>query len=120
MIDYNDIALNLIKKDAREQKRLQQRIRYAHEEIKNLLAHFLEIDPDLQKVILFGSLAKGAVKSLRFDIDLAIRCTDDKFFSLVATALDSDFKVDIVDLNAVDNVFRAFILKDGIILYEKC
>ncbi len=119
MTNYDEIARNLIKKDARAQKRLQQRIDDAQEEIKNLLAHFLEIDPDLQQVILFGSLAKGTVTSPGFDIDLAIRCTGDKYFSLVGAALDSDFKVDLLDLDAVDDVFRTFILKDGIVLYEK-
>ena len=118
-IDYDKIARNLIKKDAGEQKLLQQRIKCADDEIKKLLARFLEIDPRLQKVVLFGSLAKGSVKSLKFDIDLAVQCTNDKFYSLVATALDSDFKVDVLDLDAMDNEFRTLILKDGIVLYEK-
>ena len=120
MMNYDDIALNLLKRDLREQQRIERRIEAAQAEIDKLLARFLEIDPALQKVILFGSLAKQAVKSVNFDIDLAVQCSEDKFLLLVATALDSDFTVDVVDLVSVSQTFRHFILKDGVVLYEKC
>ena len=119
-MNYDDIAFNLLKRDLREQQRIERRIEAAQAEIDKLLARFLEIDPALQKVILFGSLAKQTVKSVNFDIDLAVQCSEDKFLLLVATALDSDFAVDVVDLVSVNQTFRHFILKDGVVLYEKC
>jgi predicted nucleotidyltransferase len=118
-MNYDDIARNLIKKETREQKRIERRLKSAQEELRNLLAGFLEIDPGLRKVILFGSLARGSVKSVDFDIDLAVQCSGDKFLRLVASTLDSNFKVDVVDLDTVDDTFCYFILKEGKILYEQ-
>ena len=56
MMNYDDIALNLLRRDLREQQRIERRIEAAQAEIDKLLARFLEIDLALQKVILFGSL----------------------------------------------------------------
>ena len=88
-MNYDDIARNLIKREAREHKRIERRSKSAQEELKKLLAGFLEIDPGLRKVILFGSLAREAVKSVNFDIDLAVQCSGDKFLRLIASTLDS-------------------------------
>jgi predicted nucleotidyltransferase len=119
MTNYDDIARNLLKRDQRTQRQIERRIEAARTEIDKLLAQFLEIDPALQKVILFGSLAKQTIRSADFDIDLAVQCSPDKFLLLVGAALDSDFKVDVVDLASVSQTFRQFISKDGIVLYEK-
>jgi predicted nucleotidyltransferase len=119
MTNYSDIAQNLLKRDQRAQRQIERRIKSAQIEIDRLLAQFLEIDPALQKVVLFGSLAKQAVRSANFDIDLAVQGSPDKFLLLVAAALDSDFTVDVVDLTSANQTFRQFILKDGVVLYEK-
>jgi predicted nucleotidyltransferase len=119
MMNYGKIALNLLKRDRREQRKIERRVEAAQVEIDRLLAQFLEIDPGLQKVILFGSLAKHTVKSANFDIDLAVQGSPDKFLLLVAATLDSDFKVDVVDLASINPTFRQFISKDGVVLYEK-
>lgn len=119
MINYDDIARNLLKRERRVQGQIERRIETARSEIDRLLAQFLEIDPALQKVVLFGSLVKQAARSADFDIDLAVQCSPDKFLLLVAAALDSDFTVDVVDLTSVSQTFCQFILKDGVILYEK-
>ncbi|MBI1876992.1 MAG: nucleotidyltransferase domain-containing protein [Chloroflexi bacterium] len=119
MTNYDKIARNLLKRDQREQQQIERRIEAARIEIDNLLAQFLEIDPALQKVILFGSLAKQIVKSPDFDIDLAVQCSPDRFLLLVAAALNSNFKVDVVDLASVSQAFRHLILTDGVVLYEK-
>lgn len=119
-MNYDDIALNLLKRDRRAQKQIERRIEAAWTEINKLINQFLEIDPALQKIMLFGSLAKQSVRSANFDVDLAVQCSSDKFLLLVAAALDSDFKVDVVDLASVSPSFRQFILTDGVVLYENC
>ncbi len=119
MTNYDNIARNLLKRDQAEQREIERRIETARTEIDKLLAQFLEIDPALQKVILFGSLARQTVRSADFDIDLAVQGSPDKFLLLVGTVLDSDFKVDVVDLTSVSQNFRHFILTDGVVLYEK-
>lgn len=119
MTNYDDIARNLLKRDQRQQQEIKRRIEAARIEIDRLLVKFLAIDPALQKVILFGSLAKQTVKSPEFDIDLAVQAAPDQFLLLVGAALDSDFKVDVVDLTGVSPTFRDFIMTDGVILYEQ-
>ncbi|MFN8453803.1 MAG: nucleotidyltransferase domain-containing protein [Anaerolineae bacterium] len=68
---------------------------------------------------LFGSLARQTVRSPAFDIDLAVQSSPDKFLLLVAAALESDFKVDMVDLTSASPSLSQFIAQDGIVLYEK-
>jgi len=116
---YEKIALNLRKREAKAQRALEERVKAAEREIETLLAQFLAIDPGLQQVILFGSLAKKTVRSINFDIDLAVRCSPDKFLRLVGAAFNSEFAVDVVDLDTVNQALRQFILSDGIVLYEK-
>ena len=114
-MNYDEMALNLIKREAREQKQIEQRLKAAQRVITELVTDFLEIDPTLQKVILFGSLAKNRVRSVNFDIDLAVQGSQDKFLSLVACTLDREFKVDIVDLNSVNPTWREFIQREGVL-----
>lgn len=119
-INYDSIAHNLHQRDLKAQQQLVERIEAARIEIDRLLANFLEIDPTLQKVVLFGSLARQTVRSPAFDIDLAVQGSPDKFLLLVAAALDSDFTVDVVDLTCASPNLSQFIVQDGIVLYEKC
>lgn len=119
MTNYDDIARNLLARDQRTQRQTERRIEAAQIELDKLLAQFLEIDPALQTVILFGSLAGQRVRSAEFDIDLAVRCSPDKFLLLVGATLDSDFKIDLIDLTSTSQTFRQFILAEGVVLYEK-
>lgn len=119
MTNYDDIARNLLARDQRAQRQIERRIEAARLELDKLLAKFLEIDPALQTVILFGSLAGQRVRSAEFDLDLAVQCSPDKFLLLVGAALDSNFKVDLIDLTSISQTFRQIILAEGVVLYEK-
>jgi predicted nucleotidyltransferase len=118
-MDYHEMALNLLKRDRREKRRIERREKAAWSEIERLVARFREIDPDLQRVILFGSLARETVRSVNFDIDLAVQCAADRFLLLVAAGLESEFRVDVIDLASIDEIFCASILEEGMVLYEK-
>jgi hypothetical protein len=48
-----------------------------------------------------------------------VACSKEKYLSIVAMALDSPFKVDVVDLAAADDRIKASIARDGVVLYEK-
>ncbi|KAF0220651.1 MAG: DNA polymerase subunit [Geobacteraceae bacterium] len=91
----------------------------AHEEVQTLVREFLLIDPGITKIILFGSLARNDVSSLDFDIDLAVSCSGEHFLALVALALDSPFKVDLVELSTADSRIKSAVARDGVVLYEK-
>lgn len=112
---------------AEHQRRLQRqkddavavRKSQAHEEVQALVSQFLLIDPTITRIILFGSLARNDVSSPDFDIDLAVSCSGERFLALVALALDSPFKVDVVDLSTADERIKSAIAREGIVLYEK-
>jgi predicted nucleotidyltransferase len=107
------------RRDRERRKTISARVPGAFAEVKRLIRKFRTLDPAIEKVVLFGSLARKDVTSLDFDIDLAVSCSKEKYLSIVALALDSPFKVDVVDLAAADERIKASIARDGVILYEK-
>lgn len=98
------------------EKLLNVRITDANKEAQNLTERFKEIDPDIKKVILFGSLAESTIRSDNFDIDLAVE--SDRYLQMVSVALDSKFKVDLVELGTVPESLRRRIREKGRILHE--
>ncbi len=91
----------------------------AREEIQALVSKFLLLDPTISRIILFGSLARNDVSSPDFDIDLAVSCSGERFLTLVAIALNSPFKVDVVDLSTADERIKSAVAREGIVFYEK-
>ncbi len=102
---------------AAQQKYLQNRVSKAWKEARRLTDEFLKIDPALEQVIMFGSLAEDTVRSEKFDIDLAVK--SEKYLQLVSLGLDSEFKVDIVELETLPNPFKNRIMEKGRILYDR-
>jgi len=95
------------------------RVALALAEVERLVGEFRTLDPAIDKIVLFGSLARKDVTSPGFDIDLAVACSKERYLAIVARALDSPFRVDVVDLAAADDRIKASIAADGVILYEK-
>ena len=75
------------------------------------------IDPELSKIILFGSLATDSVRSEDFDIDLAV--SSERIFKIAAWSEDQDLPLDVVDLDALSPDFRRVVEEEGTVLYEK-
>jgi predicted nucleotidyltransferase len=111
------IAANLNRQNKLEDRRIKDKIQEAKDEVDRLVNRFLEIDPAIETIVLFGSLAEGNVFSLHFDIDIAVRSQE--YLKLVGCGLNSSFPVDVVDLDHVSEPFKASIEKYGKILYEK-
>ena len=111
------IAANLNRENRLEAQRTKEKIRTAHQEVRRLVAQFLEIDPAIETIVLFGSLAEDTVFSIDFDIDLAV--SSEKYLQLVGCGLKSSFRVDVVDLDHVAHPIKSSIDKYGKILYEK-
>lgn len=80
----------------------------------------LAMQYDIQKVILFGSRARGAYRS-KSDIDLACSGGDCIRFSLdVDEKTETLLKFDIVNLDgSVQQELLQSIQNEGIIIYEK-
>lgn len=65
----------------RERKRLQAcaaRMGKAREFLPMIRLAFLEIDPELRIIVLFGSLARGIPRRVNFDIDIGVRISVDE------------------------------------------
>lgn len=111
------VIINTEKKRQIEYQRLLNiRVSKAMNEAWSLTKRFREIDLQLKRVILFGSLAEGTVTSENFDIDLAVE--SDRYLQLVAIALDSEFKVDVVELGSLPKAVRKRVLDRGKVLHE--
>jgi predicted nucleotidyltransferase len=95
---------------------LAARVDEAHREVDRLVAEFRRIDPELDRIVLFGSLARSRVTRLSFDIDLAV--SSRRYLDLLGPALASPFKVDLVDLETASPYVREAISRDGVEKYR--
>ncbi|MFP4409358.1 MAG: nucleotidyltransferase family protein [Spirochaetaceae bacterium] len=99
-----------------ELERRERRLAEARHEARRLTEEIRKADPGVRKVILFGSVATGAVGSERFDIDLALLGGDQ--LKLMTITEESSFAVDLVDLEAVSTGFRQRVEERGEVLYD--
>ena len=100
-----------------EKREIKNRINQAAEEIERLKVDFLKIDKNMKIMILFGSLAEDNIKALDFDIDIAVKSK--KYYQLVSRALESEFKIDVIDLDVIHKEIKKSIIKNGKVIYEK-
>lgn len=68
-------------------------------------------------MVLFGSLATGEVGNRQPDVDLAVESS--RYLRLVAIALDSRFKVDVVDLATARPAIRQAVARHGKVIYAR-
>jgi predicted nucleotidyltransferase len=77
----------------RERKRradVEERAGRAREFLAKIRDAFIDIDPDIRTIVLFGSLARGIPRRGNFDIDIGVRST--RYLGLVSWALDQQMK----------------------------
>ena len=101
---------------ARE-RTVETRLAEVHEEIGHLVASFHRADPSIRAVILFGSVARGVVRRVDFDVDIAV--DTDSYFKLVEIAERSDFPIDLIDLTYCSPYVRYAVETDGVELYPQ-
>ena len=92
-------------------------------EITELLNNIFSRYSDIEKVVVFGSRAKGTAK-YNSDIDLAIfGIDDDLFIEEIASELDLlplPYKFDVKSFGSIRNLaLREHITRVGIRVYEK-
>lgn len=109
------LAAAINRRNARKRPALEQalarRVEEAHREVSRLVERFREADPELRRVVLFGSLARNEVKRIDFDIDLAV--DSDRYSRLLGIALESVFKVDLIDLVAASSYIKRSVRREG-------
>jgi predicted nucleotidyltransferase len=120
--DPESLAKAYKKKNEREEARRQtiiaEKSKAAREEVDRLVECFREIDPGLKRLILFGSLAEKRVRREDSDIDLAFDGT--KYIQCLSIALQSSFKVDLLDIKTARPGIRKEIEQYGeIVFYDQ-
>ena len=88
-----------------------------------MLARRLSTFPEVERIILFGSRARGDAAA-RADIDLAVECpaaTIERWFDIEEAAENAPtlLKIDLVRLDRAPAELAANILREGRILYER-
>ncbi|MFW5814573.1 MAG: nucleotidyltransferase family protein [Spirochaetota bacterium] len=116
----HQLAMGMNERNRRQRAKralqLAERVDEAHREVGRLVAEFRRIDPELERVVLFGSLARSSVTRLSFDIDLAVSTR--RYLELLGPALASPFKVDLVDLDTAAPYVLEAIARDGVEKYR--
>ena len=102
-------------RNRRAEVQRNERLARAREEAVRIAGELARIDAGVSEVWLFGSVATGRLGREQFDIDLAVRGGD--VISLYARLPESEFDVDLVDLDAVSEGFCAMIKRRGQKLY---
>lgn len=93
------------------------------QKVISLLTSVFEAFPKIQKVIVFGSRAKGDFHS-GSDIDLAVKASNMSYSEIQQLKLAIDdlnllYKVDLVDIDRIDNQdLREHIQRVGFALYS--
>jgi predicted nucleotidyltransferase len=105
------------RRNAEAEARIARRLAEARREAARIAAAMADTDPRVRRVVLFGSVASGKVRTETFDVDLAVEGGD--ILSLVQIAEQSDFPVDVVDLSTVSPRFRTVVEKRGTVIYER-
>lgn len=114
-----EMAATHCRRQAHAVQRAAEEAILARHEVQRLKRVFLTLAPDIEKIILFGSLATGDHFRSGSDIDLAVRCQPEAFLQLVAEALRSPFPVDVIDLSTADARILAAIEQRGEVIYAK-
>ena len=112
----NAIVERQKRENARHARELDQRVKDARKFIESIPDALRKLDPDMRKIVLFGSLAFGDVRRQGFDIDLAV--DSDRYLRIVDWSLSQRWKVDAIDLSAIDSQFADEIGRRGRVLYE--
>ena len=100
---------------AEERPELARRRREALKEARQI-ARLLRVEFKAQKVVLFGSLARGGDFTRWSDIDLAAwGIPAERFYAAVAaaTGISARFRVDLVDADDCRPTLREAIEKEG-------
>lgn len=93
------------------ERRRSERLERARAEAPRIAAELARIDPEVREIWLFGSVATGSIGRDCFDVDLAVAGGD--IVALYARMPDTEFEVDLVDLDAVRESFREMIYRRG-------
>ena len=104
------------RRNAAARARIESRLENARAEAGRLARALADADPNVRRVVLFGSAATGNVRNETFDIDLAVEGGDT--IKQMLAVEEWEYAVDIVDFERVSARFRHLVEKRGEVLYD--
>ena len=72
------MAVSVRRRERGRRKTISARVAGAFAEADRLVVEFRALDPDIDKIVLFGSLARKDARSIDLDIDLAVACSKER------------------------------------------
>ena len=116
--DYEAAALHLDRRYADRKRRLKARSDRARDRLDSLVGQICDVDPDVRRIVLFGSLSEDTgFSSMRSDIDVAV--DSDRYLEIVARVADPEVPVDVINLRTARKAIRLEIESRGEVLYER-
>jgi predicted nucleotidyltransferase len=116
--DVQAIVSGLRRRAAERKRRTAVRATEARRAVTELARRLVEVDPEISRIVLFGSLAEQEIPANEdFDIDLAVET--ERYLELAAVAEACPFPVDLVDLHNVREAVAREIRTYGTVLYDK-
>ncbi len=92
---------------------------------KEIMKTILSIEPDIKRIFLFGSRARGDNKNPHSDIDIGLVGKKGLAFSTLERIeealerLDTLYSVEVVDFTGRQDMFTKEALKHQVVIYEK-
>ena len=116
--DYGAAARRLDRRFAERRRRLKARTNRARDRLASLVQQICDVDPDIRRIVLFGSLSEETgFSSMTSDIDVAV--DSDRYLEIVARVSDPEVSVDVIDLRTARKAIRHEIDSRGEVLYER-
>ena len=116
--DYGAAARHLDRRFAERRRTLKARTNGARDRLASLVGQIRDVDPDIRRIVLFGSLSEETgFSSMTSDIDVAV--DSDRYLEIVARVSDPEVPVDVIDLRTARKAIRHEIDSRGEVLYER-
>ncbi len=116
--DYGAAARHLDQRFAERKRALKARTDRARDRLASLVQQICDVDPDIRRIVLFGSLSEETgFSSMTSDIDVAV--DSDRYLEIVARVSDPEVPVDVIDLRTARKAIRHEIDSRGEVLYER-
>jgi predicted nucleotidyltransferase len=93
----------------------------APEDLAARLRDLAAVAPDVELVVLFGSVATGRART-RSDVDIAVRCAGpadlDELYRVLASRIGT-YRLDLVDLRRASPLLMMEVARRGRVLFER-
>lgn len=117
-MDIQRAAERLRRKYRTEEAALESRREQAYKQAVEIASVLAKADPDLEQVYGFGSVFE-LWRRFRNDTDIDLALVGGNWSRLMRAVPESDFSVDLVELELQNRDFIDHVREKGVLLYDK-